>query len=213
MSKQKDISLEKTELSSSQCELQINPKMCASCLQQITGAPNPTSNATQNGQPSTDSPSVLESEFLRCGYSRDGQPLSTTAEPWKFDLSPGTVNFTSGPVKGAELVWMVPDEYEDEHVLPLTAAERKEVPLWSGLVKYFPDALAAVAALSHQGSKQHHPNEPMHWDRAKSMDHEDCLLRHLWESGTTDTDGKLHSTKVAWRALAMLQLEIEGAKR
>lgn len=41
------------------------------------------------------------------------------------------------------------------------------------------------------------------------MDQEDTLLRHLWESGTVDIDGHRHSAKVAWRALAMLQLEIE----
>ncbi len=96
--------------------------------------------------------------------------------------------------------------------LPKDPAARKKIPLWSGLVKYFPDALAAVASVSQAGSEQHHPGQPLHWDRAKSTDQEDTLLRHLWESGTLDTDGHRHSAKVAWRALAMLQLEIENAK-
>lgn len=95
--------------------------------------------------------------------------------------------------------------------LPTSAAERKKVPLWSGLVRYFPRALAAVAAVSYVGSKQHHPDKPMHWDRNKSTDEEDTLLRHLWERGTVDTDGVRHTAKVAWRALAMLEKELEAA--
>ena len=97
-------------------------------------------------------------------------------------------------------------------ILPTDAKERKRIPLYSGLVKYFPDALIAVAALSQVGSDQHHPGQPLHWERGKSTDHEDTLLRHLMESGTVDTDGVRHSTKVAWRALAKLQLELEAAK-
>lgn len=43
------------------------------------------------------------------------------------------------------------------------------------------------------------------------MDHADCILRHEIEAGTFDTDGQRHSTKVAWRALAQLQEELEAA--
>ena len=93
--------------------------------------------------------------------------------------------------------------------LPSDAKERKQVPLWSGLVQYFPDALAAVAHLSYVGNEQHNPGQPLHWAREKSADQEDTLLRHLWDKGTVDTDGVRHSTKLAWRALAILQLELE----
>jgi hypothetical protein len=96
--------------------------------------------------------------------------------------------------------------------LPSDPKERKKIPLWSGLVKYFPDALIAVASVSQAGNEQHNPGKALHWDRTKSMDQEDTLLRHLWESGTLDVDGHRHSAKVAWRALAMLQLELENAK-
>lgn len=89
---------------------------------------------------------------------------------------------------------------------------RKHVALATGLFDYFPDALAAVAETSYQGSKQHHPDKPVHWDRPKSNDHDDCLLRHFLERGTVDVDGIRHSAKVAWRALAILQLEIEAAR-
>jgi hypothetical protein len=95
-------------------------------------------------------------------------------------------------------------------VLPTDAKERKKIPLWSGLIQYFPDALSAVANLSYVGNEQHNPGEPLHWAREKSQDQEDTLLRHLMEKGTLDTDGIRHSTKVAWRALAILQLEIEN---
>jgi hypothetical protein len=43
------------------------------------------------------------------------------------------------------------------------------------------------------------------------LDHDDCILRHLADRGTLDTDGVRHSAKLAWRALAMLQTELEAA--
>lgn len=96
--------------------------------------------------------------------------------------------------------------------LPAGAAERKAIPLATGLLDYFPDALAAVAALSYAATAQHHPGEPCHWDRTKSADEADTLMRHFLDRGTLDTDGQRHSTKVAWRALALLQKEIEAAR-
>lgn len=93
--------------------------------------------------------------------------------------------------------------------LPLGAAERKGIPLATGLFDYFPDALAAVAALSKVGNDQHNPGKPMRHDRSKSGDEADTLLRHLLDRGTVDTDGVRHSTKAAWRALSLLQKELE----
>jgi hypothetical protein len=86
---------------------------------------------------------------------------------------------------------------------------RKEIPMARGLLDYFPDACAAVANVSFVSTQQHHPNESMHWDRDKSPDHADCIARHLVERGTLDTDGLRHSAKLAWRALALLQVELE----
>lgn len=87
---------------------------------------------------------------------------------------------------------------------------RKQIPLFTGLVKYFPDALIEVAQCSYIGNDQHSPGKPVHWDRSKSTDEADSLLRHLFESGTIDIDGVRHTAKVAWRALALLQKEIEN---
>jgi hypothetical protein len=97
--------------------------------------------------------------------------------------------------------------------LPTDAKDRKNIPLARGLLDYFPDACSAVAELSRIGNDQHNPGQPMHWAREKSTDHADCIVRHLLERGTIDTDGVRHATKVAWRALALLQLEIEDAHK
>lgn len=94
-------------------------------------------------------------------------------------------------------------------VLPQTADSRKGTPLVRGCVDYFPAALAAVARLSQVGNDQHNPGQPLHHARSKSSDHADCLLRHLMDRGTMDSDGVRHSAKVAWRALALLQEELE----
>ena len=63
------------------------------------------------------------------------------------------------------------------------AQERKNIPIFSGFVKYFPDAMAEVAHLSWVANEQHNPGTPMHWDRSKSKDEHDALVRHLIEAG------------------------------
>lgn len=91
------------------------------------------------------------------------------------------------------------------------AAARKAAPIASGVLFYFPNALAAVANLSKIGNEQHNPGQPMHWAFDKSSDEHDCITRHLAEAGTLDTDGIRHSVKVAWRALAALERELLAA--
>jgi hypothetical protein len=90
---------------------------------------------------------------------------------------------------------------------------RKEQPIMRGVLDYFPDAIAEVARTSFIGNQKHNPGEPLHWARGKSDDHSDCIARHLIERGTLDDDGLRHSAKVAWRALALLQTEIENATK
>ena len=94
--------------------------------------------------------------------------------------------------------------------LPTDAQERKETPIFSGVLRYFPDALAEVARVSKKGNDQHNPGQPLHWAKEKSTDEADALTRHLLQTGTFDSDGMRHSAKVAWRALALLQREIEA---
>lgn len=97
--------------------------------------------------------------------------------------------------------------------LPTEAKARKALPVCTGVLDYFPDALAAVAEVSRIGNEQHNPGQPLHWAKEKSADHEDALIRHLMDRGKIDTDGSRHSAKVAWRALAMLQTEIEKNRK
>lgn len=99
--------------------------------------------------------------------------------------------------------------YERAARLPIDAEARKASPMMTGLLDYFPEALADVARLSKIGNDQHSPGEPTHWARSKSTDEADCIVRHLVDRGKVDTDGIRHSTKAAWRALASLQKEIE----
>ena len=90
--------------------------------------------------------------------------------------------------------------------------ERKQYPVATGVLSYFPKALMAVAHVSYVGNEQHNPGEPLHWDRSKSTDEAEALIRHFLARGTVDTDGLRHSAKVAWRSLALLEKELEAAE-
>ena len=96
--------------------------------------------------------------------------------------------------------------------LPTDSKARKNIPLARGCFDYFPAALAAVAEVSQAGNEKHNPGEELHHARGKSNDHADCIMRHLADRGALDpTDNLRHSAKVAWRALALLQEELEAA--
>ena len=114
------------------------------------------------------------------------------------EWQPPTIEVKEGPAGKLHYVKYVPNS-----PLPEDAAERKRIPLYSGCVDYFPLALIEVAKVSQKGSDQHHPGQPLHWDRAKSCDELDALMRHI-----VDHDW----AAVAWRALANLQKK-EEAKR
>lgn len=92
---------------------------------------------------------------------------------------------------------------------PNTAEERKRRPVATGVLDYFPDALVEVAHVSWRGNEQHQSGTPVHWERSKSADESDALIRHFLQRGQLDTDGMRHSAKMAWRALAFLQKELE----
>lgn len=94
--------------------------------------------------------------------------------------------------------------------LPENDNERKIIQICTGVLDYFPDAIAEVAIVSRIGNEQHNPGQPLHWAKEKSTDEANSLVRHLLERGKRDKkDGQRHSAKVAWRALALLQREIE----
>jgi len=81
------------------------------------------------------------------------------------------------------------------------SAERKKFPVYSGVINYFPDAIAMIARISYEGNEKHNPGTPLHWDRSKSGDELDALERHV-----VDKDWG----EVAWRGLANLQKQIEN---
>jgi|HubBroStandDraft_4_1064222.scaffolds.fasta_scaffold00046_31 hypothetical protein len=115
-------------------------------------------------------------------------------------------------------------------MLPTDYEARKGFPLMTFLGAYFPDMIEALVGLSVAGNKQHKVDVPKYspfylegdriaWDRSKSTEELETLMRHLWDhirakrSGNDaalyDTDGALHITKVMWRAGAEGQKTIE----
>ena len=106
-------------------------------------------------------------------------------------------------------------------MLPSDAQARKEIPIYSGFVRYFPNAMAAVAQLSFLANEQHNPGEEMHWAKEKSTDELDAEMRHLVDHAEAlnegndetllrDSEGVLHATKNAWRAMANLERMYES---
>lgn len=73
--------------------------------------------------------------------------------------------------------------------------------MFSGLLQYFPSALAVIARHSYLGNQKHNPGLPLHHDRSKSGDEADALVRHLLEGDYVGT---------AWRALSLLQKHLES---
>lgn len=100
--------------------------------------------------------------------------------------------------------------------LPTDSKTRKDYPLLSGCVKYFPAALAGAANISKLGNDKHNPGEKLHHARGKSMDHGDCIIRHLIDTEDLlaalgrGSDIKkeqilLEANQLVWRALAYSQ--------
>lgn len=96
------------------------------------------------------------------------------------------------------------------------AEKRKQTPVFSGFLMYFPNAIKYLATVSTAGNDQHHKDKPLHWDMDKSTDEADALTRHLIDIGkdwdNVDDDGILHAGKVAWRSLALLERVLTGKR-
>lgn len=106
---------------------------------------------------------------------------------------------------------------EQKTTLPTDSKERKNYPIFRGCLRYFPAALAGIAKTSKLGNDKHNPDQPLHHARGKSLDHGDCILRHLmdvedllaaYERGNpevTTYDILFEVNQMAWRALAFSQ--------
>lgn len=97
--------------------------------------------------------------------------------------------------------------------LPKDGAARKRIPIFSGLMRYFPNAVAAVAQCSYIGNEQHTPGGKLKWSQHLSQDETDARQRHILDEAMAengeipwhDTDGVNHAVKTAWRSLARLE--------
>lgn len=101
--------------------------------------------------------------------------------------------------------------------LPTDSNERKEYPLFRGVLRYFPAALAGIANISKRGNDKHNPGEEMHHARNKSPDQADCIVRHLvdiedllaaqarGDTSVTKEAILIEVNQMAWRALAFSQ--------
>ena len=174
---------------------------------------------------------TVDATFLHAAMLRDVEAITTRADA--IAVLPGWEDSTGAKAEVGLARWkhipvyqwpdmveilseknpLISDKTAKPKSLPSLAAERKRVPIASGVLDYFPDAIAEVARCSFVGNEQHNPGKPLHWDRSKSTDESDCLIRHFIERGTVDGDGVRHSGKLAWRALALLQKEIEAAQK
>ena len=80
--------------------------------------------------------------------------------------------------------------------------------MYTGLLKYFPDALAHVAYHSYVNNEKHNPGLPVQWTRDKSDDHKDTIIRHMTDIAAGGDEYE-ELKAVAWRSLAALQIIIE----
>jgi hypothetical protein len=91
--------------------------------------------------------------------------------------------------------------------------DRKKMPVYSGLCVYFPNALLAVSNCSYAGQQQHNPDKPLAWDRSKSGDELDSMMRHLLDYARGiefDEDGVPSIVKCSWRILAITEKYLES---
>lgn len=138
----------------------------------------------------------MEANCLEWGYHHGTAIRFKDAQQTIHQL----VLLTTGLEK-TNVVAFPPPELRDKD-----SKERKAEPIHSGVLMYFPDALAAVARISKTGNDKHNPGEPLHWARGKSMDQMDALTRHSLTRDKVDPEtGELEAAALAWRALAELQ--------
>lgn len=106
------------------------------------------------------------------------------------------------------------DETTVRSSITTDAKARKLIPIHTTLFKYFPKAVSEIANCCVVGGAQHGQEiNDLHWDRSKSGGELDALCRHLLDAGYYDTDGIRHSAKIAFRALANLELELEASEK
>lgn len=112
-----------------------------------------------------------------------------------------TSNWKKTAANAAQQV--APADYQPikPYKLPTDAQTRKTLPVYTGFVAYFPRAMAEVSRISLLGGIQHGQTpETLHWDRPKSGDELDAMMRHILDKDWA---------QVAWRAMANLEKHLE----
>lgn len=157
---------------------------------------------------------------IKCGYEKVQNLLEGLC--WECNdnqiISEYDKNFLEIAKKAYKKHNLKDKKFDDKPnlTLPEDSNARKELPILSGCLKYFPAALAGVARISKQGNDKHNPGEPLHHARGKSQDHGDCILRHLMDTedllaaknrGQSIEDQRIldEASQMAWRALAYVQ--------
>lgn len=99
------------------------------------------------------------------------------------------------------------------------AAQQKagKIPVWQGVLQYFPRALTAIGEVSRFGAKKHNDGVmPTEWRRYSAVTYSDSLIRHLLaenEGQVLDPEsGLLHAAHAAWNALARLERMLDAPK-
>ena len=102
-------------------------------------------------------------------------------------------------------------------ILPEDPEQRKGLPIWRAFCRFFKKTIVAVTKQSMKGQKQHDYNEgEIHWDRSKSSDDWDSLLRHMFDLQEAlendDIEAILeHAPALAWRGCAICEKALDLA--
>lgn len=158
---------------------------------------------------------VLYDNGARVSYSYDEAARLVLASPPRLTGIDGAWDKNPYPPNvDGRVITMADVSAPTKGALPTDSAERKEFPLYSGLVAYFPAALAQVANLSYVSNKKHNPTwklgDVIHHARGVSGDHLDCVFRHVVDSREKQGEARIDELRsAAWRILAELQEECE----
>lgn len=170
---------------------------------------------------------MTQGPCTHCGFERDEHRKGTFNCPTGVGRWSRHASFTPYPTAGATVPTL---EEVPAPRLPKGDAERKALPVFDVLSRYFPLAICEVVKVCVVGNEQHNPGESLHWARGKSTDQLNTAQRHMLDHGMgqifdddpnveiTRKDGTKfkpshrtrHLAKAAWRILAQLELDCEA---
>jgi hypothetical protein len=104
--------------------------------------------------------------------------------------------------------------------MSVDSAVRKLMPVATGCMRYFPDALLLVSWASRAANDKHRPGLPLAWDKSLSADEKDAEARHMLDAfrglppdpGLEELGDLGHLASKAWRALGDLQRACDAVR-